>query len=112
MAGIDRLLTRFKATDESVDAELADELFQTVSDRLCLRLHATELPDLFVSIAVDATVKMWRRIYFEGISSEGLNNSQQTDFVDDILDEYSAEINAYVADTAATGGAKKVVHFL
>lgn len=112
MAVIDKLLQRLKATDETVDETLAQDFLDTISNRLCLRLHVQSLPTIFELIAVDATVKMWRRVYFEGITTEGVNNSLQTDFVDDILDEYAAEIEAYVSDAAASGDAKKVVHFL
>lgn len=33
----------------------------TVCSRLCLRLHEQRLPDIFVSIAVDAVIKLYRR---------------------------------------------------
>ena len=37
---------------------------------------------------------MWRRTYYEGISSEGASNIT-TSFVEDILAEYDGEIEDY-----------------
>lgn len=72
------------------DAVLIDYI-QTVSDRLCLRLGTDNLPELFNSICVDAAVKVYRRTYYEGISSESAA-SISTSFVDDVLAEYTQEI--------------------
>ena len=97
------------------DAKLTDvqleEYLQTVSDRLCLRLGADTLPPLFNSICVDATVKMVRRTYYEGITSEAVANIN-TSFVDDILAEYAGEIDDWKSGQAASGNSKKVVTFL
>ena len=87
------------------------ELLQTVSDGLCLRLGAERLPPHFNSICVDATVKMVRRTYYEGISSESVANIS-TSFVDDILAEYTSEINDWKNSQAASGNSNKVVTFL
>lgn len=97
------------------DIELAEdrlkEYLQTVSDRLCLRLGADVLPPLFHSVCVDATVKMVRRTYYEGISSESVANLS-TSFVDDILAEYAEEISDYKNSQAAEGNSRKLVRFL
>lgn len=97
------------------DAKLTDvqleEYLQTVSDRLCLRLGVDTLPPLFGSICVDATVKMVRRTYYEGITSEAVANIN-TSFVDDILAEYAGEIEDWKSGQAASGNSKKVVTFL
>ena len=74
--------------DEGVSDEVLMEYIDTVSDRLCLRLGVDILPRLFESICVDAVVKMHRRVYYEGISSEGTANIT-TSFVDNILAEYA-----------------------
>ena len=103
-----RLKTRLPNT-ELTDNELLEYL-STVSDRLCLRLGAEELPPLFGSVCVDATVKMIRRIYYEGISSEGVANIS-TSFVDDILAEYASEIGDWKATQAESGNSSKVVNF-
>lgn len=106
---LDRLKTRVPDT-ALTDAQLTEYL-QTVSDRLCLRLGAETLPPLFNSICVDATVKMVRRTYYEGISTEGVSNLS-TSFVDDILAEYAGEISDWRSAQADTGNSKKVVTFL
>lgn len=103
-----RLRTRLPNT-ELTDNDLLEYL-STVSDRLCLRLGAEELPPLFGSVCVDATVKMIRRIYYEGISSEGVANIS-TSFVDDILAEYASEIGDWKTTQAESGNSSKVVNF-
>lgn len=103
-----RLRTRLPNT-ELTDNDLLEYL-STVSDRLCLRLGAEELPPLFGSVCVDATVKMIRRIYYEGISSEGVANIS-TSFVDDILAEYASEIGDWKTTQAESGNSNKVVNF-
>lgn len=104
-----RLKTRLPDT-ELTDSQM-EEYLQTMSDRLCLRLGVEILPALFSSICVDATVKMVRRTYYEGISSEGAANIS-TSFVDNILSEYADEIGDWKATQAASGNASKVVRFL
>ena len=79
--------------DES-NKDLLNELIQTITDRLLLRLGAAELPPSFNSICVDATVKMYRRMYYEGITSEAID-SINTSFINDILAEYDKEILGY-----------------
>ena len=111
---MEELLMRLKIRlpdTQLTDAQLTEYL-TTMSDRLCLRLGADTLPPLFNSICVDATVKMVRRTYYEGISSEGVANIS-TSFVDDILDEYADEIARYRDQQAnGAGGSGKVVTFL
>lgn len=106
---LQRLKTRLPDT-ELTDGQLI-EYIQTMSDRLCLRLGVKLLPALFSSICVDATVKMVRRTYYEGISSEGVANISTT-FVDDILAEYAGEISDWKAAQADSGNSRKVVKFL
>ncbi len=90
------------------DAVLSDYI-QTVSDRLCLRLGTDTLPELFNSICVDAAVKVYRRTYYEGISSESAA-SISTSFVDNILAEYTQEIFAWKDRQPVT--TNRVVSFL
>lgn len=66
----------------------------TVCSRLCLRLHEQHLPDMFVSVAVDAVIKLYRRYFYEGVSSES-DGGVSVNFVEDILNEYAAEISEY-----------------
>lgn len=89
---VDRV--KLRLTDEEISEAVLNEYIETVSDRLCIRLGTDELPSQFNSICVDAVVKMYRRLCYEGISSEN-DGGLSVSFVDDILSEYSDEISAY-----------------
>ncbi len=107
---LSRMINRIQ--DDTVPDYLLYEYVVTVSDRLCIRLGVDKLPVQFESICVDASVKMYRRTYYEGISSEGAANVS-TSFVDDILNEYSQEIGCFRMNRANSGsGSGKVVTFL
>lgn len=107
---IGRVCSRIPESTEN-DAFLK-ECIQTISDRLCLRLGAEKLPKPFESVCVDAVVKMYRRAYYEGMSSEGVANIS-TSFVEDILNEYTNEIAQYREQQAnGSSGSGKVVSFL
>ena len=69
------------------------------------------MPASFQAICVDAAVKIGRRTYYEGISTESVTNIS-TSFVDDILSEYEAEISGYLDAQAESGKIDKVVRFL
>lgn len=102
---------RHRVPEEEVSGDILNEYIRIVSDRLCLRLGADILPVLFESICVDAVIKMHRRAYYEGITSEGAANIT-TSFVDDVLSEYADEIALYRERQANSSGSGKVVHFL
>lgn len=91
-----------RMTGETYDQTVMAELAQTILDRLCLRLGTTEahFPALFISVVVDATIKAWRRRFYEGLTQEG-NNSLTSSFIADILTEYEPEIRDYLASTDA-----------
>lgn len=110
---MEELLQRLKIRlpDTQLIDEQLMEYLQTMSDRLCLRLGAETLPALFNSICVDATVKMVRRTYYEGITSERVVNIDTT-FADNILAEYADEISDWKTSQADSGNSKKVVTFL
>lgn len=115
---IDTITTRISArmTGETYEADVMAELSQTVLDRLCLRLGVTEstFPKLFYSVCVDASVKAYRRRYYEGISHETVSSISDS-FVADILAEYEPEIAEFLAsgtDEAAESTARTVVRFL
>lgn len=102
---------RIRITDPNVSDELLNEYIQTIMDRLCLRLGAETLPASFDSVCVDAVIKMVRRTYYEGISSESVANLS-TSFVEDILSEYDREISDWKNNRDDTDGNNKAVHFL
>jgi hypothetical protein len=102
-----------RMTGETYDKTVIGELAQTVLDRLCIRLGVTSdtFPSSFVSIAVDASVKLYRRRFYEGISSENVSNLSDS-FVEDILNEYSEEISTFRNNSTNGIGSGKVVRFL
>lgn len=97
---LSRIQLRIDEADMNIDK--LNELLQTVNDRLCIQLTVKTLPKPFESICVDATVKMYRRMYFEGISTESATNLSTT-FVNDVLAEYSSEITAYLESKSNQG---------
>lgn len=104
---VNRVFNRLEDADEDV----LKEYIVTIKDRLCLRLGEEDLPEQFESICVDAVVKMYRRMYYEGIVSEGTSNLT-TSFVNDILAEYSQEISDWKARKANNAGSGRMVRFL
>ena len=89
------------SSEQHIDQTVLEELCEMVTARLCLRLSADDLPEIFSSIAADAAVKGYRRIYYEGIASE--SSAGSVSFVTDLLAEYEAEIAAYKRAHAAGG---------
>ena len=97
---------------ETYDDAIMDEIIQTVTDRLCLRLGVKEIPAVFLSIVTDASVKVWRRRYYEGIETEK-QSTLTTTFIADVLAEYQPEIDHWLNSAAADqSGNRKVVRFL
>ena len=96
--------------DEPVDEIVIRDYVKTIISRLCLRLGEEFLPCSFEGIAADAAVKMYRRAYFEGIASEGVDGISHS-FVADILSEYNDEIQKYRAAKAKDAG-EYMVRFL
>lgn len=107
MTVLDRV--RVRIPESEAEEALLSELITTVKDRIGLRICADKIPEKLESIVVDATVKMFRRCYYEGISSESVA-SLETTFVDDILAEYDDELSAYKDSNAVSTG--RTVHFL
>ena len=104
----ERVLLRLDA--EKPDPVKIADYVNIITDRLTLRLGTDTLPKAFESIAADATVKLYRRAMFEGISSEG-TEGLTTSFVADVLAEYADEIAAYRDSKAKTDG-DRTVYFL
>lgn len=103
---------RLRISNSEITDTVLNEYIGTIQDRLLLRLGEEKLPGAFQSVCVDATVKMFRRTYYEGISSENVVNMSTT-FVEDILSEYTQEISEWkVARANSGGGNKRTVKFL
>ena len=102
---VKRRLDAEELQDEKLEERL-EEYIETVSDRLCIRLGVSSLPGVFQSICVDAVVKMHRRFFYEGVSSEN-DGGISVSYADDVLSEYAQEIEEYKENTG-----KKAVRFL
>ena len=85
---------KMRLQDENANESLISQLIELVHDRLLLRLQEESLPSCFLSILKDAVIKLYRKTYFEGITSES-SDGLTTTFVEDILSEYSIEISEY-----------------
>ena len=90
------VLDRVKSilADEEYSEDRIRQYIDIVSSRLCLRLNTDVLPLSFSGICADAAVKMHRRYYYEGISSES-DGGVSASFADDILAEYESDIQSY-----------------
>lgn len=86
--------------DEEYNESRIRQYVDTILVRLCLRLGVDVLPLSFQSVCADAVVKMHRRYYYEGISSES-DGGVSASFVDDVLAEYEGEIQSYKSHSGA-----------
>ena len=98
------------SSEQHIDQTALEELCDMVTARLCLRLSADDLPEIFYPIAADAAVKAYRRIYYEGVASESSVGS--VSFIQDILAEYEDEIAAYKRAHAAEGLGGLTAYFI
>lgn len=94
---LERVKMRLSGDEVKPDDGLIQEYIVTACDRICLRLGEKSLPELMQSIAVDVVIKMFRRQFYEGISSETTEFS--TSFVEDILNEYEVEFKQYLSQS-------------
>ena len=97
--------------EEAVPAdEWLSEVVGGLADRLRMRLRCEDLPVLAWSIVVDAGVKLVRRRFYEGVSSEseGQTGSLSTAFFEAVLGEYEADIEG-LRDMLAAEGAEASV---
>lgn len=102
---VERVGTRLSGDEGAPTGAELEELCRGVSDRLCMRLGVTKLPEVAESIAVDASVKAVRRKFYEGVSTEsdGMSASVSTSFFEDLLGEYAQEIAGLRAMLAGGG---------
>lgn len=83
------------------------EICNLAETRICLRVRTQTLPEILEPIAADVAVKLWRRLSYEGISSEGADKIS-TSFVEDILAEYEPDLKAYQDSVNQESGVKKI----
>lgn len=92
------ILARVKASllpTESAEEAFLLEKIKVASDRICLRIGEEHLPEKLESIAVEVSLKLIRRRYFEGVGSETMKNEVRVDLEKNILAEYEGELQAY-----------------
>ncbi len=111
----DEILNRVKVSLPDIsepDENLLKELIQRANDRVSLYVgdDPEELSTKLYSIVVDMSVKMYRRLYFEGISSENAD-TLSTSFVENLLSEYIDELDAYINNQRGAYQ-KRTVRFL
>lgn len=87
-------LERLKVRLPNAEAAILEELLITATDRIKLKLGVEDFPLLLNSLLVEITVKMFRRIYYEGISSESAD-TLKVSFFEDIFAEYQDDIAGY-----------------
>ena len=88
-------------------ASILREICDLAETRICLRVRTQTLPEILEPIAADIVVKLWRRLSYEGISSEGADKIS-TSFVENILAEYETDLKAYQDSMAEETGIKKI----
>lgn len=108
MAVLERVKVRIPEAKEGV----LEELIISATDRIILRIGKDELPDKLETIAVEIVTKMYRRMMYEGISSESADTLNVT-FIDDIFAEYEEEFQRWIKlDDEAEGKNKLKVRFI
>lgn len=83
------------------------EICDLAETRICLRIQAQTLPEILEPIGADIAVKLWRRLSYEGISSEQADKIS-TAFVENILSEYEPELKAWQDSQAQNSGIKQI----
>lgn len=109
MAVLDRVKLRLP---EANDDKMLEEFIQTAIDRINLRVKQLAFPASLESILVEIVVKMYRRKYYEGISSESAD-TLNVSFYEDIFSEYDGEFDNWVKmNDEETGNNKLKVRFI
>ena len=106
------VLERVKVRIPEAKSDILEELVSSATDRILLRIGKDELPAKLETIAVEIVTKMYRRMMYEGISSESADTLNVT-FIDDIFAEYEEEFKRWMAlDDEAEGKNKLKVRFI
>ena len=108
MAVLERVKVRIPDAKEGV----LEELVTSATDRILLRIGKDELPAKLETIAVEIVTKMYRKMYYEGITSESAD-TLTVSFVENIFAEYEEEFKRWIAlDDEAEGKNKLKVRFI
>lgn len=108
MTIIDRVKVRIPEAKNNV----LEELITSATDRILLRIGKDTLPTKLETIAVEIVTKMYRRMLYEGISSESAD-ALNVSFIEDIFAEYEEEFQRWIKlDDEAEGKNKLKVRFI
>ena len=108
MAVLERVKVRIPEAKEGV----LEELVTSATDRILLRIGKDELPTKLETIAVEIVTKMYRKMYYEGITSESAD-TLTVSFVENIFAEYEEEFKRWMKlDDEAEGKNKLKVRFI
>ena len=108
MTVLERVKVRIPEAKEGV----LEELVTSATDRILLRIGKDELPAKLETIAVEIVTKMYRKMYYEGITSESAD-TLTVSFVENIFAEYEEEFKRWIAlDDEAEGKNKLKVRFI
>lgn len=108
MAVLERVKVRIPEAKEGV----LEELITSATDRILLRIGKDELPAKLETIAVEIVTKMYRKMYYEGITSESAD-TLTVSFVENIFAEYEEEFERWMKlDDEAEGKNKLKVRFI
>ena len=108
MAVLERVKVRIPEAKEGV----LEELVTSATDRILLRIGKDELPTKLETIAVEIVTKMYRKMYYEGITSESAD-TLTVSFVEDIFAEYEEEFKRWMElDDDIEGKNKLKVRFI
>ena len=91
MAVINRVKVRLPEAKD----DILEELTLSATDRILLRISKDELPAKLETIAVEIITKMYRKLYYEGITSESAD-TLSVSFVEDIFAEYEEEFERWL----------------
>ena len=106
------VLERVKVRIPEAKSDILEELVSSATDRILLRIGKDELPAKLETIVVEIVTKMYRKMYYEGISSESADTLNVT-FVEDIFAEYEEEFKRWMElDDEAEGKNKLKVRFI
>lgn len=108
MAVLERVKVRIPEAKEGV----LEELVTSATDRILLRIGKDELPAKLETIAVEIVTKMYRKMYYEGITSESAD-TLTVSFVENIFAEYEEEFKRWMElDDDIEGKNKLKVRFI
>ena len=106
------VLERVKVRIPEAKEDVLEELVTSATDRILLRIGKDELPAKLETIAVEIVTKMYRKMYYEGITSESAD-TLTVSFVENIFAEYEEEFKRWMAlDDEAEGKNKLKVRFI